>query len=34
MILKHITLIELDLMTFYRLSKIAGRYDRDPTKEE
>ena len=21
-------------MTFYRLSKIAGRYDRDPTKEE
>ena len=21
-------------MTFYRLSKIAGRYERDPTKEE
>ena len=21
-------------MTFYRLSKIAGRYDRDPTKDE
>ena len=21
-------------MTFYQLSKIAGRYDRDPTKEE
>ena len=21
-------------MTFYRLSNIAGRYDRDPTKEE
>ena len=21
-------------MTFYRLSKVAGRYDRDPTREE
>ena len=21
-------------MTFYRLSKIAGRYERDPTQEE
>ena len=33
--MKHIILIELVLiLTFYRLSKIAGRYERDPTQEE
>ena len=33
--MKHIILIELVLiLTFYRLSKRAGRYERDPTQEE